>query len=476
MESQKRLGVRSTAIEGLLVVDLTVHPDARGWFKENWQRAKMTALGVPDFVPVQNNVSFNDAVGVTRGMHAEPWDKFVSVATGSVFGAWVDLRPGVGFGRVVCEVVDPSVGVFVPRGVANGYQTLEPGTAYTYLVNAHWSPTARYTFVNLADPVLGIEWPISVDEAVISEKDAHHPFLDQVSPVASPVTVVLGAGGQLGVALGELLPGARLLRREDVDFADPGAFDLDDGRWADVGVVINAAAFTNVDGAQSPQGRQTAWEVNARGVERLARLCVARGITLVHVSTDYVFDGTKVDAAGVPAGYVEDDAVCPLSVYGASKAAGEVAVGMVPKHYLIRTSWVVGQGKNFMATMRDLARRGVEPRVVADQTGRVTYASDLAWAISHLVGVGAPFGTYHVTSPGEPTTWYQIARDVFECEGVDPNRVSPVTTEEYFAQVPGAAPRPKWSVLDTTKLAGVLGDYWPPDPQSVVGAREGKNN
>ncbi|WP_448065283.1 dTDP-4-dehydrorhamnose 3,5-epimerase family protein, partial [Escherichia coli] len=92
------------------------------------------ALGLPDFGPVQNNVSFNDAVGTTRGIHAEPWDKYISTAFGSVFGAWVDLRAGETFGRVFTAELDPSTAIFVPRGVGNAYQTLEPNTVYTYLV------------------------------------------------------------------------------------------------------------------------------------------------------------------------------------------------------------------------------------------------------------------------------------------------------------------------------------------------------
>ncbi len=138
----KALARTETAIPGLVVFDLPVHGDARGWFKENWQREKMAAAGLPDFGPVQNNISFNDAVGVTRGIHAEPWDKWVSVATGRIFGAWVDLREGPTFGAVFTAELDPSRAIFVPRGVGNAYQTLAPDTAYVYLVNDHWSPDA----------------------------------------------------------------------------------------------------------------------------------------------------------------------------------------------------------------------------------------------------------------------------------------------------------------------------------------------
>ena len=142
-----------------------MHADNRGWFKENWQRAKMVELGVPDFGPVQNNVSFNTTAGATRGIHAEPWDKFVSVARGRIFGAWVDLRPGPGFGTAFTLEMGVETAVFVPRGVGNAFQTLEDETAYSYLVNDHWSLAAKdsYTFVNLADETLAIDWPIPLD-------------------------------------------------------------------------------------------------------------------------------------------------------------------------------------------------------------------------------------------------------------------------------------------------------------------------
>lgn len=176
----KDLAVRPTPIPGFFEIDLTVHGDNRGWFKENYQKEKMEALGLPQFEVVQNNFSYNEEVGATRGLHAEPWEKFISVANGKVFGAWVDLRAGESFGQVYTTEITPDKAVFVPRGVANGYQTLEPNVTYTYLVNAHWSPETQYTFVNLFDPALGINWPIPQEQAVFSDKDSAHPLLKDV--------------------------------------------------------------------------------------------------------------------------------------------------------------------------------------------------------------------------------------------------------------------------------------------------------
>jgi dTDP-4-dehydrorhamnose 3,5-epimerase len=177
------LAVRETIIPGFFEIDLVLHGDRRGWFKENYQQAKMEALGLPHFEVVQNNFSFNAEKGVTRGLHAEPWEKFISLANGRVFGAWVDLRKGDGFGKVLTIEITPEKAVFVPRGVANSYQTLEDNITYTYLVNEHWSPDAQYASVNLFDPELGINWPIPGQNAIVSEKDRNNPILKDVKPM-----------------------------------------------------------------------------------------------------------------------------------------------------------------------------------------------------------------------------------------------------------------------------------------------------
>lgn len=178
-----QLAVRETEIPGMFVIDLVLHGDSRGWFKENYQREKMEALGLPHFEAVQNNFSYNQERGVTRGLHAEPWEKFISMAYGRVFCAWVDLRKGDSFGKTFSLELTPEVAVFVPRGIANGYQTLEANATYTYLVNDHWSAEAQYSAVNLYDPALGIEWPIPEDQAIISEKDTKNPLLADVTPM-----------------------------------------------------------------------------------------------------------------------------------------------------------------------------------------------------------------------------------------------------------------------------------------------------
>lgn len=177
------LAVRETVIPGMFEIDLVLHGDNRGWFKENYQQEKMEALGLPHFEVVQNNFSFNAEKGVTRGLHAEPWEKFISLANGRIFGAWVDLRQGDSFGKVFTMEITPEKAVLIPRGVANGYQALEDNITYTYLVNAHWSPEATYAATNLFDPDLNIDWPIPQGQAIISERDTQNPLLKDVIPM-----------------------------------------------------------------------------------------------------------------------------------------------------------------------------------------------------------------------------------------------------------------------------------------------------
>ena len=301
---EKDLSVAETGIGGLKVVDLAVHGDSRGWFKENWQRAKMTALGIPDLRVVQNNISYNDSRGVTRGIHAEPWDKFISVAHGSVFGA-----------------------------------------------------------------------------------------------------------------------------------------------------------YTAVDRAETPEGRAIAWKANATGPALLARTCAEHGITLVHVSSDYVFDGT----AEV---HTEDEPLSPLSVYGQTKAAGDIAVAGCPRHYIMRSSWVIGEGHNFVKTMKGLSDRVADPEdklaqvtVVDDQLGRLTFTRDMAAAIFHVLGTHAPTGTTTTPAPARsgpgPTSPSPSSRPPTATATRWSPSAPPTTTRASSAPSPRARPTPRSTCPSSRHLASV---------------------
>lgn len=432
------LTISESAIPGLLLIQLPVHGDSRGWFKENWQREKMVSLGMPDFQPVQNNVSFNEKAGTTRGIHAEPWDKLASVVTGKVFGAWVDLREGETFGAVFTAELDPATAMFVPRGVANAFQTLEDNTTYVYLVNDHWRADAEYTFLNLADETVAVPWPISLDQAELSDKDRTHPRLSNVEPMRPLKTLILGANGQLGRALQTIFPKAEAASREEFDLTNPASFTS--RNWRDYDTIINAAAYTKVDEAETISGRRQAWLINVSAVAELAKIATRHNITLVHVSSDYVFDGEIEE-------HTVDEGFSPLGVYGQTKAAGDAVVSTVPKHYIVRTSWVIGDGDNFIRTMYSLAENGVEPKVVNDQFGRLTYTEDLAQGIKKLLDDAEPFGTYNITSDVPVQSWFEIARDVFIKAGRPAEAVRGVSTEEYF-KGKSSAPRPHSGTLD----------------------------
>ena len=237
-------------------------------------------------------------------------------------------------------------------------------------------------------------------------------------------------------------------------FADRAEFDItaiDLGsarRWSDYDIIINAAAYTAVDAAETADGRAAAWSVNVAGVASLARQATTHGLALLHISSDYVFDGSSEQP------YREGDPMAPLGVYGQTKAASDQIVASVPRHYIVRTSWVIGDGRNFVRTMLSLADRGINPAVVDDQRGRLSFTSELAGAIRHLIETSAPYGTYNVSGSGNVMSWADIARQVFTLAGHDPDRVTGVSTDDYFASASEPiAPRPRNSLLDLTKIA-----------------------
>jgi dTDP-4-dehydrorhamnose reductase len=211
-------------------------------------------------------------------------------------------------------------------------------------------------------------------------------------------------------------------------------------------LVVNAAAWTKVDGAEEHEAE--AFDVNATGAANVARACAEHDAVLVQVSTDYVFAGDATSP------YAEEAPVAPRSAYGRTKAAGEWAVqAACPRSYLVRTAWLYGEhGPNFVKTMARLGRERDRLTVVDDQRGQPTWTLDLAEGIRRLVDADAPFGIYHGTSSGE-TTWCGFARAIVAELGMDAGKVQPITTAEF----PLPAPRPAYSVLGhrAWHLAGV---------------------
>ncbi len=254
---------------------------------------------------------------------------------------------------------------------------------------------------------------------------------------------IIGANGQLGTALRAQYPGARTADINELDISDVQSVEA--FNWDGIKIILNAAAYTNVDGAETLEGRSAAWKVNATAVANLAKVAQAHDMTLLHISSDYVFDGTIEP-------HLENEFFSPLSAYGASKAAGDLIVGQLDRHYILRTTWVIGEGKNFVRTMLGLAERTISPTVVSDQIGRLTFTNELVRAIDHLLTIQAPFGTYNVTNSGSLASWAEITRRIFEFAGYNELEVIDTTTAEYFAGKEGIAPRPLGSDMSLNKL------------------------
>lgn len=282
--------------------------------------------------------------------------------------------------------------------------------------------------------------------------------------IAPARILVLGRSGQVASALRQaewppdIVMEAR--GRESLDLFQPRSVvsAIESGDWA---AVVNAAAYTQVDDAETQS--DAAYVVNRDGPAAVARTCAHLDIPLVHLSTDYVFDGTSTSP------YIETSPVRPLSVYGASKAAGEEAVrSQLPRHVILRTSWVFSAvGNNFVKAMLGLARDRDELSVVEDQYGRPTAAEDIADVITEVVrnlirGKVCEYGTFHFANHGA-TSWYLFAREIFLQARRRGVRSTPRITPIPAAARATRAERPMNSVLDTAKIEqvyGVVPSHW----------------
>lgn len=268
-----------------------------------------------------------------------------------------------------------------------------------------------------------------------------------------PRILLLGGAGQVGLAFRRAAPVGWTVTapsRVALDIAEAGCGNALAAAVDDADIVINAAAYTAVDKAETEA--VAAYAANRNGPARLAQACARRGVPLLHLSTDYVFDGGKAGA------YQEDDPVNPLSVYGASKEAGERAIrAALPAHIILRTAWVYGPDRaNFVRTMLRLATERSEVRVVADQVGCPTAAADIASALCRVAtdlldGKVNGYGTFHLCGNGT-TSWHGFAAEIFHQAGRRGHlvpRLGAISTADY----PTSARRPANSVLDCDRLA-----------------------
>lgn len=256
-----------------------------------------------------------------------------------------------------------------------------------------------------------------------------------------------GCNGQLGKEL------TKQLKEKNIDFVgyDIPEMDITDKAASSQiiaeeapDVIINCGAMTNVDGCETE--KELAYSVNAVGPKNLAEIAKEQDILLVHVSTDYVFDGKGIMSEGQLRPYIESDPIDPKTVYGSSKAEGENFVkSIAPKYFIVRTAWLYGDGHNFVKTMLRLAETHPKLTVVNDQIGSPTCTKDLASAILKLIETDA-YGIYHGTCEGQ-CSWFDFAKEIFKLKNIDID-VQPVTSEEYVSKTP----RPKYSVLENHGL------------------------
>ena len=256
------------------------------------------------------------------------------------------------------------------------------------------------------------------------------------------IVLVTGANGMLGQDLCPILEDEGF----DVVETDVNSLDITNKKQAEEIIkenkpdcIIHCAAYTNVDGAEDD--KEKAFEINESGTKNLAEICKKYDITLIYISTDYVFDGTKKGK------YTPEDKPHPLNIYGESKFAGEKAVQAIcDKYYIARTSWLYGHhGKNFVETMISLKDKE-ELKVVDDQTGCPTWTVELANGIVSLIEENPPYGIYHICGSGQ-TTWYGFAKKIFEICKFNVT-LKPCTTQDF----PRKAKRPKYSVMENNKI------------------------
>ena len=429
------LRIEKTRIPGLLVVRLALQHNDDGWFMEDWHRAKMVALGLPDFRPVQHNLTHLVSRGITRGFLAEPWDRLVAVTQGRAMGAWVDLRPGVGFGHTHGCDLEPGTAVFVPRGVANAHQVLEDATTLAYLLEHHWTPQARdrASSVDPFDPALAIPWPIGRERAIVAHRDLMHPRLADAAPMPPRRMLVVGTETRLGRALVAELPDAHGLASAALVPDGPDAVDL-----SAYDTIISAHGETGGGMPQIAGPREIRAAAAAR-THQLTDIARRHGLRYVHVTTDCIFERLAPE-------YAEDEPLSLTDPRSQPAAVAEIVAAGAHRHLIVRTSWVIGRDDSFVDTMVTAKRRGRRPEV-SDELGRLTFADQLAAGITHLLDVGAPSGTYNVTGDGPVVSWVDVARRIFQLAGGDPDDVRAVTSPQAVA--PETVPP---SVLNLARL------------------------
>ena len=433
--------------------------DARGYFSPYFIDKNLEELGFKKVVQANRSKSCK---GVVRGLHFQQnpkcQAKIVEVIKGSAIDVVVDLRvdsPTYGKFTAVKLTDDNNRQLFVPRGFAHGFISLEDDTVFQYLIDNDYAPKMEGGIL-WNDPDLGINWDKlfkenGIEEPILSDKDQIHPKLkdNKVIFKREPFKyLITGYGGQLGYDIKrELLKSG--VKEENILAPLKDELDITDREKVmktvkdfKPDVIFHCAAWTKVDKAETEEDKSLCKLVNVTGTKNIVDASIETDSKIVYLSTDYVFDGKKA----LDDLYDTTSEVNPMNVYGLTKYLGEEEVKRNPKHFITRISWVFGiNGNNFIKTMLKLSDNHKELNVVDDQIGSPTYTVDLAHLLVNMSQT-SKYGTYHANNEGF-TSWADFAEYIFKINNKDV-KVNHVSTDEYL-KITGSkqAYRPKNSKL-----------------------------
>ena len=458
-----------TELEDCFIIEPDKFGDSRGYFSPYFIQKNFDDLGFQKVVQTNRSKS---SKGVLRGLHFQKnpkcQAKIVEVIKGSAIDVVVDMRidsPTFGKYTAVKLTEDNNRQLFVPRGFAHGFVSLEDDTIFQYLIDNDYAPKLE-AGIKWDDPTINIDWQKifkenNISEPLLSDKDKIHPSFKENKVIFKKEQekyLITGYNGQLGYDIKrELLKNGikeeniLALGREEMDITNQEQVNSVINNFKP-DVIFHCAAWTAVDKAEDMIEETT--KVNVDGTKNIVEASINVGAKIVYLSTDYVFDGQK---DGI---YIPEDETNPQNIYGKTKYLGEKEVEKNPNHFIARTSWVFGiNGKNFVKTMLNLSKNHEELNVVDDQIGSPTYTVDLAHILYELSQTDN-YGTYHVTNE-EFCSWAEFAEYIFKINDIK-TKINKVTTEEYLKLTNSKqAYRPKNSRLDKNELYEIGLDYMP---------------
>ena len=436
--------IEKIEMPGVLIIKPKRYDDNRGWFMETYNINNY----IKGFKDAQDNISYTKKAGTIRGIHMqkEPWAqaKIVSCIQGKVLDVLYDLRPDspTYLEKFTIELSqENNYQLYIPRGIAHGFQTLTNDVIFMYKCDNLYNKESELC-ISYNDSNLNMKWPIK--DIIVSEKDKLGLTTQEYQNSQKKV-LLIGASGMLGTALKEQLNNEHYL------LLTPSHKELDITNQMMVDnyfvkntpdYVINCAAYTNVDKAEKE--KKKCCFINTIGASNVTKACKKINSTLFHISTEYVFDGTKKTP------YITSDIPNPVNYYGFTKSLAETLVKDYYKSFIIRTSWLYDNyGHGFPNKIINLANTHSEINVVYDQIGSPTYVKDLAIAIAKLMQ-SKDYGIYHITNK-DCCSFYELAQKVCLIKNLNIS-INPISSKEFMKLHPTSVERPLNSRLDNNSF------------------------